>query len=115
MLRANRPWWLAALLYGGLIAAFAASAYGVVTSDIWRLSAAMGWWLLTTSCAVAIAATIIVVIAVHGLWERAPDERVRGQVALFNMATGATLAIGVLTLYIAIKREAAYASAASEN
>jgi hypothetical protein len=36
LVRANRPWRLAAKLYGVLAAALAASGYGIVTSDIWR-------------------------------------------------------------------------------
>src|SRR5205814_7823560 len=39
MVRANRPWRLAARLYRALVAAVAAGAYGVVNSDIWRISA----------------------------------------------------------------------------
>jgi hypothetical protein len=102
MVRANRPWRLAARLYGALIAALAAGAYGVVTSDIWRLSAAMGWPRLAGLCVVSILVTIVAIIAAHELWERAPDGRAREQVILFNLATAATVAIGILTLYVAL-------------
>src|SRR6185436_7209050 len=44
MVRANRPWRLVGRLYAALIAALAVGAYGVVTSDIWRLSLALDWW-----------------------------------------------------------------------
>jgi hypothetical protein len=102
MVRTNRPWRLAARLYAALVAALAAGAYGLVTSDIWRISAALGWWRLGLACAVSILATTVAVIAVHRLWERAPDQRVRDQVILFNVATTVTVAIGIVTLYLAL-------------
>jgi hypothetical protein len=102
MVRANRPWRLTGRLSGALVAAFAVGAYGVVTSDIWRLSGAMGWWRLAVACALAILVTVFAVIAVHGLWERAPDPRVRDQVVLFNIATTATVVLGILALYVAL-------------
>jgi hypothetical protein len=102
MVRANRPWRLAARLYGALVAALAASAYGVVTSDIWRLSAAMGWPRLAGICVVSILVTIVATIAAHELWEHAPDRRAREQVILFNVATASTVAIGIMTLYAAL-------------
>ncbi|MBV8951787.1 MAG: hypothetical protein JOZ99_12990 [Actinobacteria bacterium] len=102
MVRANRPWRLAARLYGALVAALAAGAYGVVTSDIWRLSAAMGWERLSLMCVTSIVATVVAVIVVHELWERAPQRSVRAQVVLFNLATAATVAIGIVTLYLTL-------------
>jgi hypothetical protein len=42
------------------------------------------------------------VIAAHGLWERAPDRHLRDQVILFNVATAATILIGIATLYAAL-------------
>ena len=102
MVRANRPWRFAARLYRALVAAVAAGAYGVVVADIWRLSSAMGAWRLAATSLLSIALTIVLVIAAHGLWERAPDSRVREQVILFNVATAATVTIGVLTLYLAL-------------
>jgi hypothetical protein len=42
------------------------------------------------------------VIVAHGLWERAPDRRLRDQVILFNFATAATVLIGIVTLYVAL-------------
>ena len=102
MVRANRPWQLAARLYGALVAALAAGAYGIVTSDIWRLAAAVGWIRLTVTCVVSITLTVVTVIAVHELWERAPNRDAREQVILFNVATAATVALGILTLYVAL-------------
>jgi hypothetical protein len=102
MVRANRPWRFAVRLYAALVAALAVGAYGATSSDIWRLSVAMDWWRLAIMCLASIAATIVAIIAAHGLWERSSDPRVREQVVLFNIATAATVAIGVLTLYVAL-------------
>jgi hypothetical protein len=102
MVRANQPWRLVARLYGALAAAFAVGLYGVVTSDIWRLSATMGWLRLALACVASITITVVAVIAAHELWERAPDPRVREQVILFNIATAATVVIGIFTLYVTL-------------
>jgi hypothetical protein len=99
MVRANRPWRLVGRLYAALIAALAVGAYGVVTSDIWRLSIALDWWRLTITSAVSVAITIATVIVVPGLWERTSDPRVRGQVVLFNLATATTVTLGIVSLY----------------
>src|SRR6187200_3023656 len=71
---------LAERLYGVLAAAFAAGAYGIVASDMWRLSAALSWWRLLAMCLASLAVTIVAVIVAHELWERAPDSRARAQV-----------------------------------
>ena len=102
MVRANRPWRFAIRLYAALVAALAAGAYGSTSSDIWRLSAAADWWRLLLMCLVSIGATIAAIIAVHGLWERSRDPRVREQVVLFNIATLATVIVGIVTLYVAL-------------
>jgi hypothetical protein len=102
MVRANRPWRLAARLYGALVAALAVGAYGLVASDVWRLSGSAGWWRLLVMCVIAIAGTVSAVIGAHGLWERVPDPRVRGQVVLFNVTTALTVAIGILCLYLVL-------------
>jgi hypothetical protein len=102
MVRANRPWRLAARLYRALVAALAVAAFSLVTSDVWRISAAAGWWRLGLLCAVTIVATTVVIIAAHGLWERVPDPRVREQVVLFNVVTALTVVIGIVTLYLVL-------------
>jgi hypothetical protein len=102
MVRANQPWRLAARLYGALVAALAVAAIGVITSDVWRISIAMAPWRLALATVLSIAVTTVLIVAVHGLWERTSDPRVRAQVALFNIATAATVAIGILSLYAAL-------------
>jgi hypothetical protein len=44
----------------------------------------------------------VLIIALHGLWERSPNQAVREQVALFNAATALTLAFGIFALYVAL-------------
>jgi hypothetical protein len=102
MVRANRPWRLAARLYRALLAAVVAGAYGLVTSDIWRISATAGSTRLAVASIASISLTSGAVIVAHGLWERAPDRNLRDQVILFNVATAATILIGIATLYAAL-------------
>jgi hypothetical protein len=102
MVRANRPWRFAGRLYRALAAALAVGAYGLLSSDIWRLSDAIGWWRLGVMCVASTAGTIVAIIVVHGLWEHAPDPRVRDQVVLFNIATTASVVIGIVSLYAAL-------------
>jgi hypothetical protein len=102
MVRANRPWRLTARLYRALVAALAASVYGLVTADVWRLGASTGWVRLGALSVASVLITIMAIIAAHGLWERRPDPRVRRQVVLFNIATAATVAVGIVSLYLAL-------------
>ncbi|MDX6534360.1 MAG: hypothetical protein QOF68_2104 [Gaiellales bacterium] len=102
MVRANRPWRFTVRLYGALVAALAAGAFGVIASDVWSLAAAMGWWRLAILSLGSVAGTVIAIISAHGLWERAPDARVREQGILFNFASAATVAIGILSMYLAV-------------
>lgn len=102
MVRANQPWRLAARLSRALTGAVAAGAFALVTSDIWRLADALGWVRLTVLAVGAAAAITATLIVGAGLWEKARHPRVRQQVVLFNLATTATVLIGVLTLYAAL-------------
>jgi hypothetical protein len=102
MVRANRPWRLATRLYRALVAALAAGAFGIVSPEIWRVSAAMEWWRLVATSLLSITITVVAVIAAHRLWEHAPDPRVREQVVLFNVATAGTVIVGIVTLYVAL-------------
>ncbi len=102
MVRANRPWRLTTGLSRALTAAVAAGVFALVTADIWRLADRFGLLRLSAvglGSVVAICATLVVGAQ---LWERARSRRVRKQVALFNLATVATVVIGVLTLYAAL-------------
>jgi hypothetical protein len=102
MVRANRPWRLAVRLSRALTAAVAAGVFALVTPDIWALADRFGAVRLAAvglGSVVAIAATLVVGAE---LWERPESRRVRKQVALFNLATTATVVIGVLSLYVAL-------------
>jgi hypothetical protein len=102
MVRANRPWRLAVGLSRALAAAIAAGVFALITSDIWRLADTFGWLRLSVvglGSVLAIAATLVIGA---DLWERPRSRRVRKQVALFNLATTATVVIGVLSLYGAL-------------
>jgi hypothetical protein len=102
MIRANRPWRLAARLSRALTAAGAAGALALVTSDIWRLADGLGSWRLGAVTVGATGAITATLILGAGLWERPQGTGSRQQVVLFNLATTATVLIGVATLYAAL-------------
>ncbi|WP_218566435.1 hypothetical protein [Vallicoccus soli] len=99
MVRANRPWRLAYGLSRALTGALAAGVFALVTPDLWAMADAFGALRHAAVAAVAVGATAATLVVGAGLWERAPHRRVRKQVALFNLATTATVLLGVLTLY----------------
>jgi len=102
MLRANRPWRLAMRLSRALTAAVAAGVFALVTSDIWRLADGLGWVRLTLIAAGSILGTMLTIIVGANLWERHPRSGAREQVVLFNVVTATTVAIGVVSLYVAL-------------
>jgi hypothetical protein len=102
MVRANRPWRLAVRLYRALVAALAVAAFALVTADLWRISASLGAVRLAAIGILAIAFTVVSLIAAHGLWERRGASKAEDQVLLFNAATAATVLLGVLSLYLAL-------------
>ena len=102
MVRANRPWRLTIQLSRALTAAIAAGVFALVTADIWRLADRFGWLRLSAVGLGSVVAICVTLVVGAELWERARSRRVRKQVALFNLATVATVVIGVLTLYAAL-------------
>jgi hypothetical protein len=102
MVRANRPWRLVTHLSRALGAALAAVAFALVTSDIWKIADSLGWVRLLAIALVSLAMIVVALVVAHGLWERAPTGRGREQAVLFNLATTATVAVGVATLYVAL-------------
>jgi hypothetical protein len=102
MVRANQPWRLAIRLSRALTGAAAAAVLALVTSDIWRLADALGPVRLALSSVVAAGALCATLIVTAGLWERSPHAWARQQVTLFNMATTATVALGVLAFSLAL-------------
>ncbi|WP_448642714.1 hypothetical protein [Geodermatophilus sp. URMC 63] len=99
MVRANRPWRLTIRLSRALTAAIAAGVFALVTADIWRLADRFGLLRLSAVGLGSVVAICVTLVVGAQLWERAGSRRVRKQVALFNLATVATVVIGVLTLY----------------
>jgi len=102
MIRANRPWRLAIRLTRSLTAALAAGAFALVTPDMWVLADTYGWLRLSVIAVVAVLANILTLIIGGNLWERARRPGQRRQVALFNVTTTVTVALGVLALYAAL-------------
>jgi hypothetical protein len=102
MLRANRPWRLALGLMRVLVAAFTAGVFALVTSDIWRLAAYLGTARLTLIAFGSVAGIIVTIVVASGVWERSPHPEAREQVVLFNIVTVATVATGVIALYLAL-------------
>ncbi|MEU6136663.1 hypothetical protein [Nocardioides sp. NPDC047086] len=102
MIRANQPWRLAIGLSRALTAALATAVLALVTPDIWQLSAALGWIRLSAIGLGSLAGITIALIAGAGLWERTSHPAGRKQVTLFNLATTATVVLGVLFLYVAL-------------
>lgn len=102
MIRANQPWRLALGLSKALTAAFATGVFALVTPDIWRLGDALGWFRLSAIGVGSVAAITVALIAGADLWERGSQPVGRKQVALFNLATTATVVLGVFSLYAAL-------------
>ena len=102
MIRANQPWRLAIGLSRALTAALATAVLALVTPDIWQLSAELGWVRLSAIGVGSLAGITIALIAGAGLWEHTSHPTGRKQVTLFNLATTATVVLGVLFLYVAL-------------
>jgi hypothetical protein len=102
MVRANRPWQLAARLSRALTAAVAAGVFALVTPDIWSLAGALGWQRLTVVTVGSVVAIGVTLIVGAGQWERVADPRTRQQIVLTNIATTATVVIGVAAFYAAL-------------
>jgi hypothetical protein len=102
MIGANNPWRLVGRLSRALLGALAAASFALVTSDVWQLSASGDALRLGVLTLGTIAAAVATLIVAHRLWERAPEPHAREQVALFNLATLATVAFGIVSLYLTV-------------
>jgi hypothetical protein len=102
MIVANRPWRLIPRLSRAMIGAVAAGVFALVTNDVWQIAASLDAWRLAALTLISISAAAGALIVTHGLWERAPDPRVREQVALFNLVTTITVLIGIGSLYLGL-------------
>jgi hypothetical protein len=102
MVRANHPWRLVTSLSRALVGAAGVGLFGIVSSDVWRISGHIGVAKLAVVCLATVATSVASLIIVHGLWERAADRRLREQAMLFNAVTSITVAIGIVVLYVAV-------------
>jgi hypothetical protein len=102
MIRANQPWKLAIGLSRAVTAALATGVFALVTPDIWQLADALGWVRLSAIGVGSVAAITAALIVGARLWEHASQPAGRKQVTLFNLATTATVVLGVLSLYVAL-------------
>jgi hypothetical protein len=62
----------------------------------------MTWPRLLGLALAALVTTSVALIAAHNLWEHSASSHTRERVVLFNAVTALTIAIGVLTLYLAL-------------
>jgi hypothetical protein len=102
MIAANRPTQVMVRLSRAATAALGTGAYALSSSNIWTLADVSSWPRLLAVALLSVALILVALVVAHGLWERARDPAARERVALFNVVTVATLAIGVVTLYLAL-------------
>jgi hypothetical protein len=102
MVAANQPWRLSLRLSRALTGAVAVGVFGLVYSDVWRLSDGFGWVRLVGTALLSVGATAATLVVGAELWERTAAPGVRKQVMLFNIATMVTVVIGVTVLYAAL-------------
>jgi hypothetical protein len=100
MVGANHPWRLVGRLWRAILAAIAAVAFALIQVEIWRIAASLGPPRLAIAALASIVAASVTLISAHHLWERVTGPRVREQVTLFNLATTATVVLGVTALYL---------------
>jgi len=97
MIAANHPTRVMSRLSRSATAALGTGAYALSSSNIWTLADESSWPRL-----LAVAIILVALVVAHGLWERRRDAAARARVALFNIVTTVTLAIGVASLYLAL-------------
>jgi hypothetical protein len=102
MVRANHPWRVTVRLSRALVAALGTAAYVCASTGFWTLARHMTWPRLLGLAITALVVTTVALIVAHGLWERSTTPQTRERVVLFNAVTALTIAIGVLSLYLAL-------------
>ena len=104
MVRANRPWRLVAGLSRAIVGALGLDIFGVASPGVWILADGLSWWRLALVALASVIATGASLIMAHGLWQKShsPKPEARERVALFNLATALTVAIGIVTLFLAL-------------
>jgi hypothetical protein len=102
MVAANHPSRLVSHLSRAMLGAVAALVFTLVQVETWKIAASLGPIRLLIPAVASVGAAVAALIIAHNLWERAPEPRAREQVALFNLATTATVIFGVGTLYLSV-------------
>jgi hypothetical protein len=100
LMRANRPWQLTLGLSTALAGAAAGSAFGILYSNIWSLSAQMEWWRVLGATLGALVVFVIWLIVGHGLWERRSPSL--NFTRVINTSTVLTVSTGVAMFYAAL-------------
>ena len=98
MVRANDPARVIVRLSRALATALGTGAIALANLSVWQLSDGMTWPRLVGLSLASVVVTVLALILAHGLWERPYGAKAREQIVLFNVVTGLTLAIGVLTV-----------------
>ena len=99
LVRNNRPWRLVPSLSKALAAASGTAAFGVFYPSIWGMAHALSPTRLAGIALFAIAAMIGWLITYNNLWDRPHTRADREKAVLYNLATVATLFIGVCCMY----------------
>jgi uncharacterized membrane protein len=102
MVRANQPSRVIARLSRAVVGALGTGAVGLTSQNVWRLADGMNWARLIGIALLSVTVTCAALVVAHGLWERASDPTARERVVLFNLVTVCTLALGVVTMYLAL-------------
>ena len=102
MVRANQPVRVIARLSRAVVGALGAGAFAITATNVWTIADAMGPPRLIAVALLSIVATVVALVVAHDLWQRTRDPRARERVVLFNLATACTLALAVVTMYLAL-------------
>lgn len=102
MVYANRPGRLFPSFKTTIAAAFAAGGYGLAFTTLWQLGSVYGYLRLITLMLIAMTVLVGWIILTHGLWESGRAEVSRFDRSLYNAATIATIASGVVFAYIIV-------------
>lgn len=102
MVRANRPWRLVAGLSKVLVVALGSGALALATDTIWLFADTMGYWRMSATTVLSIAAMVAWLILDHELWERPKSSAEQDRAKLYNAATLITVTIGVAVLQVAL-------------
>jgi hypothetical protein len=102
MIAANRPTRVMSRLSLSATAALGTGAYALSSSNIWALADESSWPRLLAVALLSVTIILVALVVSHGLWERRREAAARARVALFNIVTTVTLAIGVASLYLAL-------------